>query len=955
MYVLCTNDHVYTCDANIMSISHKIENENITHEDHMYVSNNFKTFENEEDVEVVHFMINTIDDLLQILRDNHDKYEEISVAHLDDDLKELFYNLKKIGYQPMIHFGAGIINTITCIFNIQGKSITVRIKSQRPTKFTIEETVMTPDVETLNNLHKARHEFSRSILRGDYKSYYTDVDMEIFKEYRNKAKYGTFCSYRDKIPYNDLVEIDVTKAYTAAFEKIDQIPVFNEFDIWKPYNKEPIKDYNLYMVETHHTQPDAFFDKKFSLCFGKFLNKRRKFIKRICGVKTPSNIKKINCKKMVEELYQKEISTNKHLDARLKKNIVNICLGVLEKTTNKRSNSMVFDSLSEALYYKEQLGGRIQILNRWKRKDNGYVVCEELDGLPVKVKDEYEKLDQDVYILTQKNEAELSNGFCYIKELVYQIHNDHMADTYDILRENNIFAHSIKTDALTILKKDLPQAKKLLNFKHERGAWRVHADFALPTIQLEMVNNYSYFMEQIFKNYKKQSRIDIPNEWDSNYIAEEIVKHKNVLIRARYPGSGKTYSCQQIENLGYTVLFVCPTNVGAQKNNGITINKFFGVGLSENSKMERFNDKPYDCIVFDEIYMCDIQMLTRIKNYCQNNPDKIIVGTGDCNQLPPVNYCLNQVNYKEYYEECLNIIFPNEIYFNIPKRVKSQSDIDKLQDIEQLLLYTNTSISEIVKKYFKTTKQVITTENIALRNKISQYVSNEVRKQMNRKSDYEKGEFLICKERKKLKTGEVLNVNYKYKIVGNNGKFLTIEDVESKERFTLSFSDANTYMRYSYCRTCHSAQGATIKDKMTIFDWNHFHASREWVWTAITRAERLDDVYFYVSDINKDIEEFEKKVLDEYLDHKIQEHSYQDTKNDRDIDVDNYVNREWFKQYYSKSCPGCGDTFTFEVTDHLRGRGKGNLTCDRLDNSRSHELDNIQPLCITCNCNKSNR
>jgi hypothetical protein len=348
-------------------------------------------------------------------------------------------------------------------------------------------------------------------------------------------------------------------------------------------------------------------------------------------------------------------------------------------------------------------------------------------------------------------------------------------------------------------------------------------------------------------------------------------------------------------------------------------------------------------------------MLTRIKNYCKNNPDKIIVGTGDCNQLPPVNYCLNQVDYKEYYEECLNIMFPNEIYFNIPKRVKSQSDIDKLQDIEQLLLYTNTPISEIVKKYFKTTKQVITTENIALRNKISQYVSNEVRKQMNRKSDYEKGEFLICKERKKLKTGEVLNVNYKYKIVGNNGKFLTIEDVESKERFTLSFSDANTYMRYSYCRTCHSAQGATIKDKMTIFDWNHFHASREWVWTAITRAERLDDVYFYVSAINKDIEEFEKKVLDEYLDHKIQEHSYQDTKNDRDIDVDNYVNREWFKQYYSKSCSGCGDTFTFEVTDHLRGRGKGNLTCDRLDNSRSHELDNIQPLCITCNCNKSNR
>jgi len=238
---------------------------------------------------------------------------------------------------------------------------------------------------------------------------------------------------------------------------------------------------------------------------------------------------------------------------RLKKDVVNICLGVLEKTKNKRSITMVFDTLKEAYYYKQQLGGTLNILNRYRGTETGYETyeCDNFGELPRKVKDTYEKIDQDVNVLTIKNEAELSNGFCYIKELVYQIHNDHMADTCDILMENNMLAHSIKTDALTMLKKDLPKAKKLLNFKHERGAWRIHADFALPTIQLEMVNNYSYFMEQIFKNNKNQSRIDIPNEWDSNYIAEEIVKHNNVPLRARYPGSGKTYSCQQVENLQY--------------------------------------------------------------------------------------------------------------------------------------------------------------------------------------------------------------------------------------------------------------------------------------------------------------------------------------------------------------------------------------------------------------------
>ena len=52
----------------------------------------------------------------------------------------------------MIHFGAGNINTITCIFTINKKSFKNVIKSQRPSKQKIEETTMVPDVETLNNL-----------------------------------------------------------------------------------------------------------------------------------------------------------------------------------------------------------------------------------------------------------------------------------------------------------------------------------------------------------------------------------------------------------------------------------------------------------------------------------------------------------------------------------------------------------------------------------------------------------------------------------------------------------------------------------------------------------------------------------------------------------------------------------------------------------------------------------
>jgi len=140
--------------------------------------------------------------------------------------------------------------------------------------------------------------------------------MRAFRDYRSKARYGIL-DMKEKRKYQELVEVDITKAYTSAFDQINEIPVFNEFDIWKKYNNEDIKDLSLYLVESH--EGNLFFDKKVNFCFVKFIEKKRKFIKRNIGVKQPSSIKKINCKKMIEELYKQKISTNPHLDMRLKK------------------------------------------------------------------------------------------------------------------------------------------------------------------------------------------------------------------------------------------------------------------------------------------------------------------------------------------------------------------------------------------------------------------------------------------------------------------------------------------------------------------------------------------------------------------------------------------------------------------------------------------------------------
>ena len=117
----------------------------------------------------------------------------------------------------------------------------------------------------------------------------------------------------------------------------------------------------------------------------------------------------------------------------------------------------------------------------------------------------------------------------------------------------------------------------------------------------------------------------------------------------------------------HNVLFVCTTNKLVQKYgaSGITINKSFSIGISSNanSKMAKFDDTSFDTIVFDEIYMSDMNKLARIKKYCDENPDKIIIATGDTSQLEPINSLSNQFDYDYYSDFCINQIFKYEIYF----------------------------------------------------------------------------------------------------------------------------------------------------------------------------------------------------------------------------------------------------------------------------------------------------
>jgi hypothetical protein len=213
---------------------------------------------------------------------------------------------------------------------------------------------------------------------------------------------------------------------------------------------------------------------------------------------------------------------------------------------------------------------------------------------------------------------------------------------------------------------------------------------------------------------------------------------------------------------------------------------------------------------------------------------------------------------------------------------------------------------------------------------------------LKRTAEYEVGEVLVCRKYLVSKSGRC-NVNFEYTIDAVSGSTVTIS--EGGNTLELNKELIRKHFIHSYCRTCHSFQGSSISDKITIFDWKFFFVNRKWLYTAVTRATELSNVVFF----DGPTEELDEVVLDRYLDRKVENYRKQDRNHHREV-TDNFVTKEWLKGQFGKVCQDCGDCLRFDI---LGGRVESNLTADRIDNDECHHLNNIVPLCVSCNQRKS--
>ena len=356
----------------------------------------------------------------------------------------------------------------------------------------------------------------------------------------------------------------------------------------------------------------------------------------------------------------------------------------------------------------------------------------------------------------------------------------------------------------------------------------------------------------------------------------------------------------------------------------MTLHALFAVGMTDDAtqRMSKFDDSAYDVIVFDEIYFANVQMLAKIKRYTENNPNKIILATGDTNQLETIDLISNQIDYETYTDHCINTIFPNNITLHENKRLKTQEDKEILRQFKADIFNESIPASVTVKKYFKFASEVKTPNNIAYKNSTCETVAQTVRKMLKKIEEYEIGEVLVCRKYLKGKFGKC-SVNFEYVIQAVKSGGIVLKELHGQKPFELNLDLIKKHFIHSYCRTCHSFQGSSIEGKITIFDWRFFFVNRKWLYTSVTRATELKNVFFFTEPKT----DYDETVLDKYLTRKVENYKKQDLQHGRPV-TENYVTESWLKAQFGKVCHDCGDCFRFDIKD---GKVDSNLTADRVD------------------------
>ena len=525
-----------------------------------------------------------------------------------------------------------------------------------------------------------------------------------------------------EIPNQFYNGIDIRKCYTHSLTQINKIPVFNYFDIFKKYNNETIEPYNYYIIKRlkNDNITSILYPNLFNMTFGFTLQNIPNDSYKIIYVMRPSNIYDVNFKNLVDELYKVKIDNDDDFDKILKKSIVNVSTGLLERKYNKKSNVSLFFNYDDAYNYARLFKGKVKPIIKYKD-----IVKVEKNPLDVGVEkntddDNNENLDiqisnvvdKKLYAVIIEKEKELTSNFRQIKDMIYELSKLELIKVYNKLESNGYIVKGVKTDC--ILFKGQTKTEEEIKYIESNNNITINKE---KLEKIKIINN-SNKLEDIFDNFNdgigrykleknkylnvtplnkvlKNNLLeildisttlhDIKDEYNKEEFKNIFDNHQTIVL-GDMPGVGKSTSVKLYDP---DCLFVTPFNKLSQENKrdgieSITNNKLLGKHVIDTVNFEEYDVSKFKIICFDEIFLYSDNELKQIDKYIKKNPYIKFAATGDIDQLRDFrSYNNNIIDHEDYKKKCIDMIFKHQIILHENKRLKYREDKLKLRQLKK--------------------------------------------------------------------------------------------------------------------------------------------------------------------------------------------------------------------------------------------------------------------------------
>ena len=559
-------------------------------------------------------------------------------------------------------------------------------------------------------------------------------------------------------------------------------------------------------------------------------------------------------KKAIEENINFHIIKVLYPDKKQSKNLfIDIIDDILKITNNEKELYKLMINFISGLLGRSKLTNTKGLIN--KSLEQIFITLDNYKNNDTDLKPFMTKIDNtDYYLYGYNKDVKLyeNNIPMYI-----QILDQSNIKLYDMIKKTGGELIGRKTDCAIIR-----NPKNNLINGNKWGDYRLSS---IPKLNnYEITNKFNFIYERDFREYKT-----IKDSDEYERILNICLYYGGCLMSGD-AGTGKSYVINKItEILGKNkVVKITPTNKSALNIRGQTIHRFIHVdkeGKISKKTIKKIKNMNLELIIIDEISMINKELWKLLLLLKEETKIKFLL-VGDNKQLPPIE---DDGIERDYFNSSVVKFLSNynKINLTIKKRYdeKLSKILDDIDNIDKKDLGKKCETKINICFLNKTRKEVNKYWNNKEKENGSLFIKADEDDEMTQDIYLYSGLPLIA--RRNTQEGEEMINNEKFILDGYDNEYLYLsserpdENGKSfKHKIDIKINDIHKYFLLNYCSTTHKAQGETISENYTIFDFNFM--SKKCKYTALSRAKSAEQIIIDGEIIyKKQIKEDKKEII----------------------------------------------------------------------------------------------